>query len=741
MPIVFHEKTKTFHLFNETFSYLIKILPEGFPSQLYYGAALPDRESYDYLFEKAARPMMVTWHEDDKTFSLEHTRMEYPSALSGDMREGAIELLQKNGSRITDFRYVGYEIESGKPKLENLPACYVENDDEAATLKLFLHDGLLGCDLTLSYTIYETRSVLCRNAKLENHGKESVSIERLMSLALDLPDADYERMVLAGAWARERNIEVSPLHTGSQSIYSLRGHSSHNYNPFLALKRKETTEEAGECIGFSLVYSGNFLAQCDVSTYSTTRVLIGMHPMTFSWPLAPGESFQSPEAVMVYSNQGLNDMSQTFHSLFQKRLARGVWRDKVRPILLNSWEGIYFHIEEQKVLNMVKSAKDLGIELFVLDDGWFLNRNDDKGALGDWVADPKKLPDGIGGLSRLVNDLGMEFGLWFEPEMISKNSNLFREHPEWMLSTPGRHTSCGRYQYVLDFSNPHVVDEIARQMEDILDHANVSYIKWDMNRSLSDVYSCHFPAEEQGTIYHRFILGVYALYERLIQRYPNILFESCASGGARFDPGMLYYAPQAWTSDDTDAIERLKIQYGTSMVYPISSMGAHVSAIPNHQLHRHTPLSTRGNVACFGTFGYELDPQLLSEEDREIIKEQVKFMKEYRHLIQFGTFYRLRSPFAGKETAWMVVSEDKKEAIVGYYRPLQEINTIFRRLHLQGLADDMEYTISGKDYTQSGKELARAGLVITDSSASENNDGSHEGDYLSRLYILKAKED
>ncbi|WP_289220541.1 alpha-galactosidase [Ileibacterium valens] len=740
MPILFKKSSMTFHMFNQHFSYIIKILPEGLPVTLYYGATLPDKENWDYLLEFAARPMSVTYSLKRPEFSLEHLRLEYPMSLSGDMRNGAIDIRQQDGSRISEFLYESHEILNGKPGIEPLPACYVEEEKEAQTLLLHLWDEKIKSRLTLSYTLYEDRPVLCRNAKITNHGDERYFLDELMSISLDLPDDDWEELVLAGAWARERNIEVRPLHTGLQSIYSLRGHSSHNYNPFISFKRKQTTEQDGECFGISLVYSGNFLAEADVSTYHTTRIRMGIHPYTFSWPLNPGQSFQSPEAVLVYSENGLNHMSQAFHSLFQKRLARGRFRDQARPLLLNSWEGIYMDVSEEKVLEMAQATADLGLEMFVLDDGWFKGRDTDSTSLGDWIEDQGKLPSGLGILTRKITAMGIQFGLWFEPEMISMDSDLYRTHPDWMMHTPGRRASTGRKQYVLDFANPEVVDFIGDAMEAILDNAEISYIKWDMNRSLSEVYSLHYSPEEQGTIYHRFIMGVYSLYDRLTKKYPEILFESCASGGARFDPGMLYYAPQAWTSDDTDAVERLKIQYGTSMVYPISSMGSHVSASPNHQLHRYTSLSMRSAVAYFGTFGYELDPLTLSQEEKDEIKEQIQFMKKYRQLIQFGTFYRLKSPFEGTETAWMVVSEDKKQAIVGYYRVLQEVNTRFRRLKLQGLAPDHLYTISGKVEMEYGSELQRAGMVITDSSASENRNGKNEGDYIARLYVLNSED-
>ena len=649
MPISFKQTSMTFHLYNRELSYIIKILPEGIPVQLYFGAALPDRDDWDYLLEFAARPMSVHYSLNRTDMSLEHLRLEYPMSLSGDMRNGAADIRQKDGSRIAEFVYESHEIRDGKPSLEPLPACYVESADEACTLELRLWDEKIQSRLVLSYTIYENRPVICRNARIENLGSEGYILDRMMSLSLDLPDDDWEQMVLAGAWARERNIEVHPLHTGVQSIYSLRGHSSHNYNPFLCLKRRETTEQSGECFGLSLVYSGNFLAETDVNTYHTTRVSMGIHPYTFSWPLQPGESFQTPEAVLVYAQKGLNTMSQAFHGLFRERLARGRFRDEPRPLLLNSWEGINMDVDEARVLEMAQATADLGLEMFVLDDGWFKGRDSDATSLGDWVTDSRKLPSGLGSLSRKVEDMGIQFGLWFEPEMISMDSDLYRSHPDWLMHTPGRRISTGRKQFVLDFANPEVVTYIGDAMEKILDEASISYIKWDMNRSLSEVYSLHYPADQQGTIYHRFILGVYALYDRLTKAHPEILFESCAAGGARFDPGMLYYAPQTWTSDDTDAVERLKIQYGTSMLYPISSMGSHVSAIPNHQLHRLTSLHMRFAVAIFGTFGYELDPLALTEEEKDEIRDQVRFMKKYRRLIQFGTFYLCSLPSRGQK--------------------------------------------------------------------------------------------
>ena len=622
MPIIFHNESNTFHIYNNQISYIFKVLRNGHLGNIYYGKNLKDRVSFDHLLDFYPRMMNVWQYDGDKTFSLEHIKQEYPSYGTGDMRSPAIEILQENGSRISDFKYLNHKITKGKPKLQGLPATYVENDDEATTLEIMLYDDIIDCKLNLIYTIYEDKPVITRSANLQNGFRNKIYINKIMSMTIDMPDSNYEMCELTGAWARERHIKFRTLEHGVSSIYSLRGHSSHNYNPFIALKRKDTTEFNGEIIGFSLVYSGNFLAQVDVDTYDVSRIMLGINPQNFSWKLDLNESFQTPEVVIVYSDNGINGMSQVYHDIYRSRLARGIWRDKIRPILINNWEATYFDFDEDKLLQIAKKAKEVGIELFVLDDGWFGKRNNSKSSLGDWYDNKDKLPSGIIGLSKKIKNIGLKFGLWIEPEMVNMDSEFYRKNPDYILKTPNRRTSQGRNQYVLDFSNPKVIDEIEKQIEKILNDSEVYYIKWDMNRSLSEVYSKISDFDEQGSIYHKYILGVYELYDRLTKKFPNILFESCASGGGRFDPGMLYYAPQGWVSDNTDAIERSKIQFGTSVVYPLSSMGSHVSDIPNHQMMRSTPLNTRANVAYFGTFGYELDILNLSNDEIEQIKEQ-----------------------------------------------------------------------------------------------------------------------
>lgn len=747
MSIVFNEKNQTFHLFNSKISYIMGVLPNGHMGQLYFGKRVHQKEDYSYLLEMVPRSMGSYVFEGRRTLSLEHVKQEYGVYGSSDYRFPAVEILQENGSRISDFCYKSHVVTAGKPKLPGLPATYTERDEEAETLILTLEDNVTGIELQLLYTLFAGDGVIARSARFRNRGGCAVHLLKAMSLCLDLPDCEYDWVQFSGAWARERHVKVRKLEKGIQSVGSMRGHSSHEHNPFVILKRPTADEFQGEAIGFSLVYSGNFLAQAEVDTHDTTRVLLGIHPESFDWKLEPGEEFQTPEAVTVYTDRGMNDMSQIFHRLYQKRLARGYWRDRVRPILINNWEATYMDFDEEKLLRIAETAKECGIELFVLDDGWFGARRDDTAGLGDWKANTELLPNGIAGLAQKIEDMGMKFGLWFEPEMVNKNSDLYREHPDWILAVPGRSQSQGRYQHVLDFSRKEVVDYIYENMAEILENAKVSYVKWDMNRSITECYSGALPADRQGEVFHRYILGVYDLYERLTSAFPEVLFESCASGGARFDPGLLYYAPQGWTSDDTDAVERLKIQYGTSYCYPISSIGAHVSASPNHQVMRETPLSTRANVACFGTFGYELDLNRLSAEEQEEVKRQVEFMKKYRELLQFGTFYRLKSPFEGDGniTAWMVVSEDRRKAIVGWYKILNGVNMPYMRLKLEGLDPDREYGVSeegearGKDCGSFyGDELMNVGLVTTDTSAGDAMPGMHPGrDFDSRIFVLE----
>lgn len=746
MSIQFNEKTKQFHLTNGNISYVFEIMRNGQLGQLYFGKALPLEGNYSHLQDKVHyRSMLAQVYENEYRFSLEQIKQEYPSYGTTDFREGAVEVLQQDGSRLSDFCYVSHEIVPGKPKLEGLPATYVEKDEEAETLLVKLMDVKDGMELILSYTIFANFDAIARNAYFKNTGEEVVNLTKAMSLNLDLPDDDYDMVQFSGWWTRERHKKTAHLRQGIQSIGSMRGQSSHTHNPFLILKRPNTDENQGEAMGFSLVYSGNFLAQVEVDTFDTSRVMLGIHPQSFCWQLKPGQHFQTPEAVMTWSDTGLNGMSHIFHELYRSRLAHGVWRDKVCPILINNWEATYFDFDEDKLVRIASKAQEAGVELFVLDDGWFSTRRDDYHGLGDWSPNKELLPNGITGLAQRINDMGMKFGLWVELEMVNKDTPIYKEHPDWIIHVPGRKSSHGRNQYVLDFSRPEVVDYVHDDIYKVLSTANISYIKWDMNRSITECGSAGWPAAQQGEIFHRYILGVYDLYERLTSEFPHILFESCASGGGRFDPGMFYYAPQAWASDDSDACERLFIQYGTSYCYPLSFIGSHVSITPNHQVFRNTSLKFRGDVAYFGSFGYELDLGRLSPEEFEEVKEQIKFMKKYRQLIQYGTFYRIKDPFAGNEAAWMVVSPDKKQAIFGFYRMLSKSCMPFSLTKLPGLDENTTYHVTIDNIEEmgsfTGAELMRAGLVTTDEACGEQKTEKKVfcGDFYSRLFLLEAK--
>ncbi|HEM3218013.1 TPA: alpha-galactosidase [Streptococcus suis 2524] len=733
MGIIFHEKTKEFHLYNEFISYVLTVLPNGHIGSLYYGKRVTETASYQYVREDEYRALTSFVEDDDRFFSLQYANPEFACYGTTDYFSPTFELVQKDGSSLSHFVYQGHMIYAGRSALKGLPHLYLDEEGQADSLDIYLLDEQSQTRLVLSYTIFRDYPAVTRSARFEQLGEESVCLNRALSMTLCLPDMDYDWLHLDGAWGRERHLQLSPLHQGCQSIYSLKGASSAEHNPFMALKRPTADEQQGEVLGFSLVYSGNFLAQVDVSSFQKTRVSMGIHPERFSWTLDKGEEFQTPEVVMVYSEHGLNGMSQTYHRLFQKHLVRGYWRDRERPVLLNNWEAMSFDFDEETILSLAKEAAGLGVELFVMDDGWFGKRNHDRAGLGDWTVNREKLPSGLTGIIDQVHAMGMKFGLWIEPEMVNKDSDLYRAHPDWIFHHPQHSQSHGRHQYTLDLSREDVYQNIHDQLHRLLAEHDIDYIKWDMNRYMTEVFTCTREAERQGETFHRYILNLYRLYDSLIAAFPTVLFESCSSGGARFDPGMLYYAPQTWVSDDTDAMERLKIQYGTSMVYPLNSMGCHVSASPNQQLGRATPLNTRANVAFFGSFGYELDLFECSQEELEEMKEQIAFYKAHRKIFQQGIFTRLKSPFDGEITAWQVQSSDGQQVIVGYYRRLTTANLSYQRLYLQGLEEEGVYHLDGEVYT--GSQLMHTGLSI--------RHGDHVGDnkdFTSCLMVLQKQQ-
>lgn len=720
-----------FHLTSKDVSYVIQII-HGYPVHLYWGARLRRSTEIAKILTTVERasfsPNPV---DEDRSISLDTLPQEYPQYGTSDFRDPAYQVQLADGTRITELRYTGYRIVAGKPDLEGLPATYVEDEEEAETLVLELADAYSGLKAELSYTVFRDHRAITRSVKFLNEGRESVRLLRALSASVDFHDSAYDWMYLQGAWARERHVERRPVKPGGTRIESRRGSSSHQLNPFAALMRCDATEDSGDVYGFSLVYSGSFLMEAEVDQFGMTRVLAGINPFDFGWLLEPGASFQTPEVVMVYSNEGLGGMSRTYHRLYRKRLCRGLYRDKERPILVNNWEATYFNFNADKIEEIARVGAELGIELFVLDDGWFGKRNDDTTSLGDWVVDRNKLPDGLEDLAQRVNRLGLQFGLWVEPEMISPDSDLYRTHPDWCLHVPGRRRTEGRRQLVLDLSREDVREYLYQVLHQVFSSAPITYVKWDMNRNMTEIGSAALGVERQMETAHRYMLGLYELLERITRAFPQVLFESCSGGGGRFDPGMLYYMPQTWTSDDTDAVERLKIQYGTSIVYPVSAIGAHVSAVPNHQVHRFTSLKMRGNVAMSGNFGYELDLTKFTKEERETVKQQVTAYKELRSLIQQGDLYRLKSPFEGNETAWMFVSEDKQEAVVFHFKVLAEPNAPLRRLMLRGLDPELDYVVEGL----SGMEGRFGGDLLMHAGLPAN---SFRGDYASVCFTLRA---
>ncbi|BCJ95859.1 alpha-galactosidase [Anaerocolumna cellulosilytica] len=730
MGIIYDEVQSSFILQTKHSTYIMKILKEKYLSHIYWGSKieLPVVEEMELA---SGRGSFHANPDEDDSFSLDTRPIEYPAYGNTDLRMPAYMIQLENGSRITDLTYESYEIVKGKPVLQGLPAVYTESKDEAETLLITLSDRLIGLKVVLSYTVFKEYDAIIRSVKFLNLGETNLRLHRALSMAVDFDHFDYDLVTLSGSWGRERHIVKRSLVNGIQSIESRRGASGHSENPFMALSEKKATENTGQVYGFSLVYSGSFLAGVEVEQYKTARVVMGINPFDFEWLLEEGEEFQTPEVVMVYSKKGFGEMSRTYHRLYRNRLARGKYKNAERPILINNWEATYFNFTEQKLKDIAKEAAQLGMELLVLDDGWFGKRNTDNSSLGDWFVNREKLPGGLKILSEEINGYGMGFGLWFEPEMVSPDSDLYRAHPDWCLHVPDRSKSLGRKQAILDYSREDVQEAIITMLSEVLSTANISYVKWDMNRNMSEIGSALLPANRQKETAHRYILGVYRVMEVLTNKFPEVLFESCSGGGGRFDPGILYYMPQGWTSDDTDGVERLKIQYGTSLVYPASSMTAHVSAVPNHQTGRSTSLEFRGHVAMAGNFGYELDVTKLSDEEKQEVKEQIALYKELRQLVQYGDFYRLLSPFEGNITGWMYVSEDKREAAVFFYLVHYTANDRLYRFPLNGLAKEYTYSVNGKT-SVTGTQLMNFGLQLPR--------GFGWGDFKSVLFLLKAEE-
>ena len=684
----------------------------GFLFHNYYGPVIGDVDM-SYLVCPMDRGFSGQPQEIvDRRFSLDTRLLEYSAYGTGDYRDYCLHAVYEDGSHVTDLRFVSYEVKEGKYALEGLPAMY-QGEEKAETLEITLRDEYKNLEVVLYYGVFEDLDVITRACKIVNQSKEQVRLLRAYSMGLDFDNKDMDMLHFYGRHAMERKMERSPLQHGFQGVESRRGYSSHQQNPFVILCKQDANEEYGWCYGASFAYSGNFSIQAEVSQMDLTRLTVGIQDTQFEFHLEPGESFTAPEVILSFSENGLGQLSRNYHKAIRHNLCRGKYKTERRPVLINNWEATYFDFTLEKLVAIAKDAKELGIEMLVMDDGWFGKRDSDYSGLGDWFVNEKKLKGGLKNLVEEVNKAGMKFGIWFEPEMISEDSDLYRAHPDWALTVPGRSFTRARHQLVLDFSREDVRTYIFDRMCEILESANIEYVKWDANRHLTDVWSAKLPADRQGEVFHRYILGLYDFLEKLTQRFPNLLIEGCSGGGGRFDAGMMYYHPQIWCSDDTDAIERLDIQYGTSFGYPISTVGSHVSVCPNHQTGRSVSMKTRGIVAMAGTFGYELDITRLSQEEKDLVKIQVEEFKKYYSLIQQGDYYRLtddgrKSPYV----AWEFAAEDGTEALLNVVTLRVRAYAMPYTVRINGLKPEAVYEVEGTGEKYSGAALINGGYLL-----------------------------
>ena len=727
--ISFREDTKVFTLHTKTSMYQMQVGQYGTLLHLYYGADLGDawvnRSIVNLDRGFSGNPYEA---DRDRKFSLDVLPQEYTAEGNGDYRIQGIEAEHEDGSHVLQLKYHCHTVRKGKYALAGLPAMFA-GENESETLEITLRDELSGVCVKLLYGVLWDCDIITRAAKVINSGEREVTLRRVMSMEVDFPKRPMDMIHFYGRHSMERITERRPLLHGIQSVESKRGISSHHHNPAVIFCDHSATEDFGECFGFAFVYSGNFICQAELDQVDQTRVVMGIHPYQFAWTLRPGESFQAPETAMSYSGAGLAALSHHFHDGFREHLIRGGFVKKPRPVLVNNWEATYFEFNEQKLFNIAKAAKEVGIEMFVLDDGWFGKRDSDYTGLGDWYVNEEKIHGGLPKLVEKIRGLGMKFGIWLEPEMVSEDSDLYRKHPDWCLRVPGRLPVRSRSQLNLDVTKKEVRDYIMEQIFKVIDSCQADYIKWDVNRALGNVYSQGRASGEQGEVFHRHMLGVYDMMERLISRYPNLLFETCAGGGGRFDAGMLYYSPQIWCSDNTDAADRLEIHYGTSFFYPISAFGAHVSVCPNHQTGRTTPFRTRGVVAGSGTFGYELDLEHMDQEEKEAAAAQIKQFKETERLIQQGDYYRLSAPGDSTNSVfWEFVSKDKTDVLVSGVVPRSEVNPPVNLLRFRGLDPDSYYREKASKEVYKGKVLMKVGLALPVTSE----------DYESVLYRFEA---
>ena len=724
MSIRYDEANRIFELDTRNTSYRIGIVDEeGFVGHIYYGQKIRPQKC-DQFLRTCEAPFVPSKNNRERCSFMDTFPTEYSGNGIGDYRESCIAVKTANGSRTVDLKFVDYDIVNGKPGISGLPASFA-GEEEVQTLVVHMMDGGCGIDVDLIYSVFEDEDVITRSVSVKNAGDRDIRLTKVYSACIDMDDEDFEMLTLHGSWARERQIERRPIAYGKQSVISLRGESSHQDHPFMAWMTKGTDQTTGDVYGMHFVYSGNFIAQIEKSQFDSVRAVMGIHSEGFEWWLTPGETFTAPEVVLTYSHDGLGQMTRNLHDFYRCHMIRSRYLHQKRPVLINNWEATYFDFDTDKLLAIAKSAAEHGIEMLVMDDGWFGHRNDDATSLGDWFVNENKIKGGLKHLVDEVNKLGLKFGIWMEPEMISPDSELYRKHPDWAFAVPERTATLSRNQYVLDLSRKEVRDYVYECVHNVISSANIEYVKWDMNRQLTDIGSVEFAGDRQGELAHRYVLGVYELQERLVNDFPDLLLENCSGGGARFDPGMLYYSPQIWCSDDTDAIERLSIQEGTELIYPLSTMGAHVSDCPNHTVGRSTPFMTRAHVALAGTFGYELDITKISEEERAMIPEQVSMYHKYNDLVREGDYYRVASYREnGLYDCWMVVAKDKSEALVTYVQVLGRPNVHSRKIKLLGLDVAADYRLDGTEKVYGGDLLMNAGMLIE----------TMRGDYMSRLY-------
>lgn len=714
MSIKYQKETGIFTLHTKHTTYQMQVDNLGTLLHLYYGEKIAD-EDVSFLIIRNDRGFSPNPGDrmEERDYSLDFLPQEYAGIGTGDFRIPAISPVNGDGSLAFSGRYKRHKIYDGPYELSGLPKLR-DQKKESQTLEITLEDEATGLMVELLYGVFEEADVITRAVKVLNQGKEEIKLSKVMSCTLDFLESDYDLIHFGGHHVQEHEYHRQPVSFGCQSFGSVRGYSSHQHNPSGILCKTNASEEEGDCYGFVFVYSGNFLCEVEKNQFSQMRMNLGIHPQQFEWRLLPGESFTAPQVVLSYSETGLSRLTNNFHNIFRTNLCESKYMNQVRPVLLNSWEAVYLDFDEKKILEIARSSKELGTELFVMDDGWFVNRNDDSHGLGDWELDEKKLPHGLCWLSEQIHQMGLLFGIWIEPEMVSQGTKLYKEHPDWVIQIPGRNPSMGRDQMVLDLSRKEVRDYLVEKMNGVIREAHADYVKWDANRSITDIYSQALPGMKQGEVFHRYMLGLYDLMDRIILANPDVLFEGCSGGGGRFDAGMLYYQPQIWGSDDTDAIARLKIQYGLSYLYPSQTIGSHVSVCPNHQTGRMTPLHTRAVTAMHGTFGFELDPSDLSEEEKKQCKEYAREYKEYAPVMVEGDYYRLTNPYENHLfTGWMHVTKDKQKAWVSLVMTDVEGNAPISYLKLRGLDKDGMYRVDGLNLVCSGTVLMKMGIPIT----------------------------